>query len=173
MKKGFAMLRYSFILLMLFLISCSTTKIVKKERSVDVRRVEVINKEPGVEKELDLTSIESRDWESEIVDNSKEWQTEIIDSTKIEIVVPKKVIYKPETQTIKIDKNTSVDIEITATLDSGKVKLGYGIEKIAYQESTVVEHIETDTSPQYIRWIIIIAILAFIAIIIIVLKLRK
>ena len=148
------------------LFSCSTTKLIKKEKRVEIRRVEVQNDTAGYDVWIDLTQIDTiknDPWNDMAVDK-------IEDSTEITIKLPKKVTYKPKKKKIYLDKNTSVEVEIAAKLDSGRIEYILDVPEVAYKESTVVETIETDTSPKYMKWIIIIAILAFISIIIIALR---
>ena len=156
------MIKSGIIILMVFLMASCTTRIIKKERSVELRDVEIENKEPGLEIKIDLTNPDA--WEKDVT----VWEGKIWDSTLVKLEVPKKFVYVPKTKNIRINKNTSVDVKVTATMDSGKINLNYGVTKVAYQESTIVELTETDTSPTYTRWIIAIAILAFISIIVVV-----
>lgn len=158
------MFKFGLIFLVVFMMGSCTTRIIKKEKAVEIRDVEVESKEPGVEVKIDLAD------PYEYAADENVLAAHVWDSTLVEITVPKKVVYAPKMKTIKLNKNTSVDVKVSATMDSGKIDIVFDVPKVAYQESTIVETTETDTSPSYTRWIIIIAILAFIAIIIIVIR---
>lgn len=159
MKHKF--INIALIIIFSILIGC-TNRVVTKEQTVEIREVEIKNDSVGINFKTDFTNPDSAYMDYLV--------PEKVDSEKIEIVIPKKIDYKPKTKTIKVDERTSVDVTVTARMDSGKIDLRIETPKIAYQESTITNRVETDTSKRYTTWIIIITILAFIAIIIIAFK---
>ena len=152
-----------FILIILFVAwGCSTTKIIKHETETEFKDVTVKNDTSRVQVVYDLYN-----------QGATDIQAEQTDTTKINLVIPKKTIFKKIKKKIKLDKNTSVDINVSTQVDSGKLKIDIAVPKIQYQEKIITNKTEIDTTPKYTKWIIVISILAFIAIIIIVIKLKS
>jgi len=142
------MLKFLKIIFLIFVLVSCTTKIIKKDIVTEIRDVEIASDHAGIKDTVDLSDI------------SKEWYIKgyISDSTPVKIEIPKRINLPKKKETIQINKSTSVGLEISTSIDSGQVIHDIEVTKVAYQESTVTETIEIDTSPSYIRWIIIIVI---------------
>jgi len=154
------------IILLILMVSCTSTKLIKHEKSISVRDIEVKNKSESIDLNVDLNK-------SGTVKIGKDVLIpEIVDSQLVKVEIPKEMNYKPIRRIIHLNDKTTAEIEISASIDSGQVDLKIDVPKVTYQESTIVEKIETDTTPNYTKWIIIISILALAGFILLILKLK-
>src|SRR3990170_1288374 len=135
----------SIILTGLLFSSCVTTKSVTKETSTRIRQVEIKSDSSSVFDTLDLMK------------DSKEWgDVEVIDPAELTVKIPKKAVIHPKTKKVRIDDKTTVDLEISTIIDSGKIAHKVAIREVAYEESTSYEKVEVKSSPNYMKWVLII-----------------
>lgn len=165
------MLKYS-LLIFVLLVGCTATRVIEKKERVETRDVVVkpIQPAPAFDEKIDFHDLIKPDSMKTNKPVPGKPQPKIIDSTPVNIVVPKKVEFPPQNKTVYIDSLTTVDLMISAKLDSGILDYNVDVISVKYQEKT---KIQTETEYRdYTKWIIGIAILAFVAIIIIVIKVR-
>jgi len=156
------MFRISLIIIFVLIFSaCTTTRVITTDKQTNIRDIEVKSDTSGFQTIVDLNELETWKPDKSLL------KPEIVDTQKVIVKIPKKVIFKAKKQTVKLNDKTKVDVEISAVMDSGKVDLKTNITRVAYQESTVVEKIEKDTTSKSTTRIMIITVLAFIAIIVV------
>lgn len=159
------MIRFSLLFIMIIMAGCTSSRVVKRTSDTIIRDVVIETDSTEFKTRIDIKNV------NPIPGGPYKWEVYEADTATMDVKIPVKVKFKSHIQKLKIDKQTTVDVFVQGTIDSGVITPIFKINKLAYQESTVIKTKETKvTKTSFWDFKKILILIGIIALIIAVLK---